>query len=91
MWKDDMQHGEGKEIWQDGSKYEGGYSMGKKEGHGVYVWGDGSQYEGHWQDNRINGYVYILYYALLGEIYLEGWPDLCGYMEGKQYAWKWII
>jgi hypothetical protein len=29
-WKDDMQHGHGKETWIDGSSFEGEYLDGKK-------------------------------------------------------------
>jgi len=41
-WKDDLQHGYGKEIWTDNSRYEGEYFEGKKHGRGCYVWSDGS-------------------------------------------------
>jgi len=33
-WKDDLQHGYGKEVWADGSKYDGDYYFGKKQGKG---------------------------------------------------------
>jgi hypothetical protein len=45
-FKDDMQHGKGIEVWDEGSKYEGTYMMGKKEGQGKYTWADGSYYDG---------------------------------------------
>ena len=34
FWKDDLQEGQGTEIWADGSKYEGNYKEGKKHGFG---------------------------------------------------------
>lgn len=30
QWKSDMQHGKGKETWNDGSEYVGDYKHGKK-------------------------------------------------------------
>jgi len=32
-----LQHGFGKEIWADGSKYEGDYYFGKKQGKGLFI------------------------------------------------------
>jgi hypothetical protein len=32
QWKEDKQHGKGKEVWPDGAMYEGDYVMGKKHG-----------------------------------------------------------
>ena len=31
----------GKEVWRDGSVYEGDYKNGLKEGFGVFTWADG--------------------------------------------------
>ena len=31
-WKDDLQHGKGKEVKADGSSYNGEFKMGKKHG-----------------------------------------------------------
>jgi hypothetical protein len=36
MWKEDKQHGHGKESWPDGATYEGDYIMGKKHGYGEF-------------------------------------------------------
>jgi hypothetical protein len=41
-----MFDGEGKEVYQDGSKYEGYYKNGRKQGHGRFEWADGCWYEG---------------------------------------------
>ena len=32
-----MQDGFGVEVWEDSSRYEGEYAMGKKDGQGTYV------------------------------------------------------
>ena len=71
MWKNDYQHGMGKElcniclIWyligMDKSWYEGEYVDGKKNGQGKYVWPDASYYQGTWLENKINGYVFSTY------------------------------
>ena len=52
-WRDDLQHGHGKESWTDGSIYEGEYMAGKKHGIGLYSWNDGSKYQGEWFENKI--------------------------------------
>ena len=46
QWKDDYQHGDGKETWADGSVFEGEYKNGKKHGFGKMVEADLSSYEG---------------------------------------------
>jgi hypothetical protein len=33
-WMNDIKHGQGKEIYNDGSVYEGIYQQGKKNGYG---------------------------------------------------------
>jgi hypothetical protein len=37
-WKDNMLHGEGKNFWPDGDKYEGEFKNDQKEGYGIYEW-----------------------------------------------------
>jgi hypothetical protein len=56
-WLNDLQSGQGNEIWSDGSEYVGTYELGKKEGFGKYIWADGSYYLGEWRDNKIHGLV----------------------------------
>jgi len=41
-WKDDLQHGRGKETWTNNSYYDGLYFEGKKHGEGNYTWKDKS-------------------------------------------------
>lgn len=54
-FRDDLQDGNGVEIWAEGSRFEGQFSRGKKHGYGVYVWPDGSCYSGRWHANQIDG------------------------------------
>lgn len=39
-----LQHGNGKQTWKDGSSYDGEWKFGKKEGEGYFEWKDGSWY-----------------------------------------------
>ena len=55
QWKEDKQHGKGREVWPDGAQYEGDYEEGKKHGRGRFKWADLAVYEGEFIDNRIEG------------------------------------
>jgi hypothetical protein len=55
-WVDDLQHGKGKETWQEGKiKFSGTYAQGQKSGQGRYEWDDGSYYEGDFENNVFQG------------------------------------
>jgi hypothetical protein len=41
-----MRDGKGKQIWPDGSIYEGEWSMDKSQGQGKLIHADGDIYEG---------------------------------------------
>ena len=73
-----MQDGFGIETWNDDSKYEGQFSLGKKEGQGTYIWFDGSKYKGTWKDNKISGYVHKHFFIsfFLGGLYLVRWKKI---------------
>eukprot|EP00930_Biecheleria_cincta_P098084 TRINITY_DN89774_c0_g1_i1.p1 TRINITY_DN89774_c0_g1~~TRINITY_DN89774_c0_g1_i1.p1 ORF type:complete len:227 (+),score=43.29 TRINITY_DN89774_c0_g1_i1:168-848(+) len=54
----DVEHGQGKTVWNDGSSYEGQYSHGKFHGTGKMTWPskDGVLiYEGQYMDNLKHG------------------------------------
>lgn len=61
IWVNDFQNGQGTESWPDGSEYLGLFENGNKEKFGKYCWVDGSYYIGEWKDNKINGYVRLLF------------------------------
>ena len=84
-WKDDLQHGKGKEVWTDGSTYEGMYLKGKKHGYGAYRWNDGSRYDGQWFENKISGLG--LYSWLDGRTYKGQWKNNNMHGHGV-YFWK---
>ena len=50
-----MACGFGKEIYQDGSRYEGVFCLDKKSGHGKMYYSDGSVYNGLWGSDVPNG------------------------------------
>lgn len=55
-WNNDKQHGQGRETWTDGSKFEGHYANGCKCGVGKYDWANnGCTFIGDWLDNNIEG------------------------------------
>jgi len=64
-WKDAEHHGKGfftylyyllgKEIWPDGSTFEGLYVSGEKEGKGRFAWSDKSYYEGNFVKSQMCG------------------------------------
>lgn len=54
-WKDDRQHGFGKEVWPDGAKFEGDYLEGLKHGKGTLTFADGAFYRGEFVNNDIDG------------------------------------
>jgi len=91
-WVDDLQHGFGKETWENGTiKFEGEYIQGKKCGRGRYEWSDGSFYEGDFMDSMFHGYgVYYFaesektYEGQFAENQFEGKGKLT-FKDGRQY------
>lgn len=52
--------GYGKQVWADGSMYEGSWKLSKANGKGRLIHADGDTYEGEWKDDKAHGYgVYI--------------------------------
>lgn len=51
-----IREGKGKQIWADGSIYEGFWKNSKANGRGRLVHADGDIYEGDWNDDKADGY-----------------------------------
>lgn len=51
-----IREGRGKQIWADGSIYEGFWKNSKANGRGRLVHADGDIYEGDWSDDKADGY-----------------------------------
>jgi len=54
-FRENLRHGNGIYVLQDGSVYEGTWREGMMHGRGVFNWSDGSVYEGEWKDGRRHG------------------------------------
>ena len=52
----DVRDGKGKQIWADGSLYEGYWRNDKANGRGRLIHADGDVYEGEWKDDKAHGY-----------------------------------
>ena len=91
--------GKGKQIWPDGSIYEGWWSDNKANGNGRLIHADGDVYNGAWLDDKAHGYG--TYAHLDGAQYegnwqmdkqhghgIETWPDGAkydgNYIDGKK-------
>jgi len=48
-------HGVGKQMFEDGSSYEGEWVHGVQHGHGVNEWAWGDRYDGQWADGKMHG------------------------------------
>ena len=55
QWINDKNEGEGKEIWPDGTKFEGSYKEGVKHGFGIFVWSNNCSYKGNFYNNAMDG------------------------------------
>ena len=51
-----MRHGNGIQLWEDGSRYEGTWENNRMNGKGKLLCGDGDIYEGNWKDDLFHGY-----------------------------------
>ena len=85
--------GKGRQIWPDGSMYEGWWKDNKANGKGRLIHADGDVYDGQWLDDKAHGFG--VYCHLDGAKYegyweedkqhgdgLETWPDGAKY-EGQ--------
>lgn len=60
-FKDDLEHGVGEEVYDDGVYY-GQFHKGKRHGYGQYNWATGDKYEGNWEEGNFSGegeYIYL--------------------------------
>ena len=48
MHADRPRHGHGKQVWEDGSVYEGEWRDDQMHGTGDYIWPDGRHFKGDW-------------------------------------------
>ena len=51
-----LRHGCGKQIWQNGSIFEGNLKDGAINGQGRFIYALGDVYEGEWKDDMANGF-----------------------------------
>lgn len=51
-----VKEGYGKQIWPDGSMYEGQWRSDKANGKGRLIHADGDVYEGDWTNDKAEGY-----------------------------------
>lgn len=83
-WKDDMQEGDGEEIFPDGTRYKGEFRDGEKTGKGSAFFNDGSEYNGEFLNNSIHGKGSYKWYD--GRIYNGDWVH--NKMQGKgKFSW----
>ena len=66
-------YGFGKQVWHDGSFYEGSYLNSKFNGMGRYVHSTGDLYEGNFVDSLANGHGHYLGYN--GDVYDGAFSD----------------
>ena len=81
-----LRHGIGNQIWNDGSMYEGYWANDKPNGKGRFIYTNGDVYEGEWENDKAHGKGIYIYAD--GVIYdgcwqndkqhgkgIETWPD----------------
>ena len=83
-WKNNLEDGNGEEIWKDNSIFKGEYKEGFKQGKGVLLLQDGTEYEGEFSHNKIEGKGIIKYKD--GRIYEGNWMNNKMNGEGK-FIW----
>ena len=75
QWTRDLtkRSGTGRQVWADGSYYEGQWLEGQACGVGRLIHVDGDVYEGEWGDDKANGTG--KYYHYDGAVYEGDWKD----------------
>ena len=51
-WKNNLVHGKGNIIWEEGKRYEGEFLHGKKHGDGTFYLNNELVYEGTWKFDK---------------------------------------
>ena len=69
----DIREGKGRQIWPDGSMYEGWWRDNKANGKGRLIHADGDVYDGHWVDDKAHGFG--VYCHLDGAKYEGQWEE----------------
>lgn len=69
----DCNNSKGTYLWEDGSKYTGEWTNGKRNGYGIFIYKNGSRYEGNWVNDKKNG---------TGKLYIYEKSKFIGRYEG---------
>ena len=69
----EIKHGQGKQIWPDGSMYEGWWVENKANGKGRLIHADGDVYDGDWKSDKAHGKG--VYCHLDGARYEGDWEE----------------
>ena len=77
-----MRHGRGIQLWDEGSKYFGYWIRDKANKKGKLIHNDGDIYEGEWLDDKPNGKG--IYTHIDGTIYEGDWKDDKQHGIGKE-------
>ena len=51
-----IREGRGRQVWKDGSLYEGWFKNDKAQGRGRLIHADGDVYEGFWSNDMAHGF-----------------------------------
>jgi len=98
-WKNDLKDGHNcKEVWPDGTTYNGEYSKGLMHGRGLLIYNNGAMYDGEIENNTLQGYGVFIWPE--GRRYEGEWQsgEMQGYgmmkwATGNKYTgnWVWVI
>jgi len=69
-------------TFDNGNKYVGEFSRGKKHGQGVYTWANGDRYVGEFKDGHAHGQGAVAY--VNGSIFIGEWRN--GNLDGQGTA-----
>ena len=81
-YSNNMRHGRGIQLWNEGSKYYGYWVKDKASIKGKLMHSDGDIYEGEWLDDKPNGKG--VYYHIDGTVYEGEWKDDKQHGFGKE-------